>query len=71
MSPAVSCQGKDFLFANACGKCARCEQESKKLIEVWGKTPLPRIPDHIRGPVNFAYTMLAAKKMEANRGPSN
>lgn len=71
MSPAVSCQGKEFIFANACGKCARCEEESKKLIEVWGHTPMPRIPDHIRGPVNMAYVILNAKKMEADRGPSN
>lgn len=32
---------------------------------------MPRIPDHIRGPVNMAYVIIKAKKMEADHEPSN
>lgn len=71
MSPAVACQGKEFLFVNACGECPRCEEESKKLLEVWGRTPLRRVPDHIRGPINQAQAILAAKKKEVEHGASH
>lgn len=62
MKPSIICQTKEFLFANACRDCSRCEHESTKLLAMWGKTPLCEIPDHIAHAVFTASEILGREK---------
>lgn len=75
MSPSVSCQGKEFLFANACCKCDRCFQEATAVVEKWRLTPMCSIPAHIVICILQAEVILGpeqfVKTIRGENGPSN
>lgn len=76
MSPSVVCQGVEFLFVNACGKCPRCDTESVAVLRKWGATPLCEMPNHIREAVMRSMEILGAERgvaamREGSRGQAD